>query len=203
MTTLHQATLLSVLLFFLAACQPEDSAESAATPPSDAVVIGSHHTLTSRILDEEREYRVYLPDSYDSETYLPQAYPVIYVLDGESHFHALSGTVRHMSAGINGNVQIPQAIVVAILNSDRRHRPRARLLLVRYGTTKYEAEAPKWRLFCVYGSHTGRKIVATTTATLRGAGNWVTPMQASRQDGNTIPDQLFAPTGPCPAERKS
>ena len=73
--------------------------------------------MRSDVLQEERSYWVYLPNSYQEGS--KQRYPVLYLLDGNLHFHSVSGVVQFMSSGINGNCQIPEMIVVAILNTDR------------------------------------------------------------------------------------
>ncbi len=83
------------------------------------IKIGEKFSFRSKILNEERSYWVYLPDSYNNTLYMPQRYPVLYLLDGDAHFHSASGVVQFMSTGINGNIQIPELIIVAIPNTDR------------------------------------------------------------------------------------
>ena len=80
-----------------------------------AITIGERFSLASEILGEERAYWVYLPASYNDSTYAPQRYPVLYLLDGDVHFHSASGVVAFMSTVI----QIPQLIIVAIPNTNR------------------------------------------------------------------------------------
>ncbi len=97
---------------------------SATSPVEDYqktqdIIIGKKYSLTSKILDEERPYWLYLPESYNDTTHTPQHYPVLYLLDGDAHFHSASGVVQFMSAGINGNIQIPELIVVALPHIDR------------------------------------------------------------------------------------
>jgi hypothetical protein len=91
---------------------------------SSDIKIGQKHSLRSQVLNEERPYWVYLPASYDDKTYAPQRYCVLYLLDGDAHFHSASGVVQFMSAGINGNFQIPELIVVAIPNLSQDGRTR-------------------------------------------------------------------------------
>ncbi len=86
---------------------------------SDEIKIGKKLIIQSRILDEERPYWVYLPESYEDKTFAPKKYPVLYLLDGDAHFLAAAGVVHFMSAGINGNMQIPELIIVAIPNTGR------------------------------------------------------------------------------------
>jgi len=44
---------------------------------------------------------------------------VLYILDGDAHFHSASGVVQFMSDGSIGNTQIPEMMVVAIPNTFR------------------------------------------------------------------------------------
>jgi len=103
-------SILSCLCFcLLASCAQEDS----------SIRIGERLSIKSVILSEDRPYWVYLPESYGDETNAPRRYPVLYLLDGDGHFQSATGVVQFMSSGINGNVQIPELIVVAIPNTNR------------------------------------------------------------------------------------
>src|SRR5262245_8192393 len=84
-----------------------------------AIKIGEKFSIQSKILNERRSYWLYLPQSYHEKTFAPKRYPVLYLLDGGAHFHSTSGVVQFMGAGINGNIQIPELIVVAIPNTQR------------------------------------------------------------------------------------
>ncbi len=46
-------------------------------------------------------------------------YPVLYLLDGDAHFHSVSGLIQILGTGINGTTVLPEMIVVAIPNTDR------------------------------------------------------------------------------------
>ena len=85
----------------------------------DRVVIGSRHSLYSDVLEEQRDYLVYLPASYRNRVFTRQSYPVMYLLDGRTHFQSATGVVQFMSEGPNGNRQVPEMIVVAIPNTNR------------------------------------------------------------------------------------
>lgn len=76
-------------------------------------------SIDSDYLEEDRQYWVHLPDSYYEEASASKSYPVIYLLDARAQFLALTGTLHSMSSGLNGNYRIPEAIVVAIPNTDR------------------------------------------------------------------------------------
>ena len=106
--------LLFSLLAFSARAQEVNTQQEPQT-----ITIGERFFLASEILGEERAYLVYLPASYNDSTYAPQRYPVLYLLDGGWHFQSASGVVQFMSTGINGNIQIPELIIVAITNTNR------------------------------------------------------------------------------------
>ena len=84
------------------------------------VVIGTKQSLRSNILNEEREYWVSLPDSYNDKESSYKRYPVLILLDGNVHFKAVSGAVNYMSSDTYRSRTIPEMIVVAIQNVDRR-----------------------------------------------------------------------------------
>jgi predicted alpha/beta superfamily hydrolase len=84
-----------------------------------AIEIGAVDSIWSATLDEHRAYLVYTPPSYADTTVTPQHYPVLYLLDGDAHFHSVSGLVQILGTGVNGTYAIPEMIVVAIPNTDR------------------------------------------------------------------------------------
>ncbi|MCB0423436.1 MAG: alpha/beta hydrolase-fold protein [Flavobacteriaceae bacterium] len=84
------------------------------------IVIGTKHSLRSHILNEDREYWISLPDSYNVQESSYKSYPLLIVLDGNVHFKALSGMVNYMSSDLYRNWKIPEMIVVGIQNVDRR-----------------------------------------------------------------------------------
>ena len=99
---------LTLTTFFVLKCMPVSAGE---------VTIGNRYTFNSKILSEERAYKVYLPRSYDSSA--EKKYPVLYLLDGDKMtFHSFSGLVEGLSSSLANN-QIPEFIIVAIENVDR------------------------------------------------------------------------------------
>ena len=86
----------------------------------EQLVIGTKHAIRSHILNEDRAYWMSLPDSYNNEGSSYKRYPVLIVLDGNIHFKTLSGMVNYMSSDVYRNRKIPEMIVVAIQNVDRR-----------------------------------------------------------------------------------
>ncbi len=83
------------------------------------ITIGTKHFIKSEILSEEREYWVSLPNSYDVEQSGYKKYPILILLDGNSHFHYISGMVNSMSSGNTDKREIPEMIIVGILNVNR------------------------------------------------------------------------------------
>ncbi|HXI12356.1 MAG TPA: alpha/beta hydrolase-fold protein [Thermoanaerobaculia bacterium] len=78
-----------------------------------AVTIGKKECIRSTVLNEDREYQVYLPDSYGWAT--DRRYPVLYVLDGKTHFAHTAGSVGFLAA----QGEIPEMIVVAVASTVR------------------------------------------------------------------------------------
>ena len=74
----------------------------------EKVVVGQTHGIHSAVLKEERNYRVYLPDSYAWAK--DRRYPVLYVLDGESQFLHTAASVDYLAA----HGEIPELIVVGL-----------------------------------------------------------------------------------------
>jgi enterochelin esterase-like enzyme len=67
-----------------------------------ATTIGKVDSLESATLKERRHYLVYTPPSYDDTTTAPQRYPVLYLLDGDAHFHSVTGLIQILGTGVNG-----------------------------------------------------------------------------------------------------
>jgi uncharacterized protein len=113
----------ALLIGLFSGCANKSTAEqkpvTAVQSEGQPIQIGAKFSIHSRILNEERPYLLYLPQSYHSKVFAPKKYPVLYLLDGDNHFRSASGVVQFMSAGINGNTQIPELIIVAIPNTAR------------------------------------------------------------------------------------
>ena len=93
------------------------SLSAKAQEEGHTIGIGERFSLASEVLGENRAYWIHLPASYNDTTYVPQRYPVLYLLDGDTDFHFTSGVVQVMSKG--SNLQIPELIVVGIPNVNR------------------------------------------------------------------------------------
>lgn len=44
---------------------------------------------------------------------------MLYLLDGDAHFHSVTGLIQIVGTGVNGTFVVPEMIVVAIANTDR------------------------------------------------------------------------------------
>ena len=90
---------------------PTPSSE-ADTRPDDVIAIGTRGSVTSEVLGEERQFLVYTPPAYADSA---RAFPVLYLLDGDAHFHHVTGLVAFLA-----NVgRVPPMIVVGISNTER------------------------------------------------------------------------------------
>jgi len=87
--------------------------------PAKTVTIGTIDTVWSPTLKESRRFLVYTPPSYSDTTYLPKRYPVLYLLDGDAHFHSVTGLLQILGTGVNATFVLPEMIVVAIPNTNR------------------------------------------------------------------------------------
>ncbi len=76
------------------------------------IVIGQTLTVHSAILDEDRKILIGLPEGYEQST---DPYAVLYLLDGDGHFHHTTGTISFLA----GNNKMPGLIVVGVTNTDR------------------------------------------------------------------------------------
>lgn len=85
---------------------------ASAQGGSEPITIGERTSMHSEVLEEVRSFWVYTPDGYDASDHV---YPVVYVLDGNEHFHHTTGIVRFLAA----QRRMPGVIVVAIPHTDR------------------------------------------------------------------------------------
>ena len=96
-----------------AACQSTDKPTEESR--RDTIVIGHMDSLRSEILDETRNIWVHVPDEAAGAIYGKSTYPVLYLLDGPGHFHAVTGLLNNLGQ----NAIVPRMVVVAIPNTDR------------------------------------------------------------------------------------
>jgi predicted alpha/beta superfamily hydrolase len=81
------------------------------------IITGHWQSIDSKILNEKRDFAVYLPPSYQNNE--SEKYPTLYLLDGdETRFKGLVGLVESLSTNNLGR-QIPEFIIIAIPNTNR------------------------------------------------------------------------------------
>src|ERR1035441_8391127 len=100
-----------VFLWALQISKIDAWAQSQGSP----VVIGETAQLRSDALKESRSLLISKPAGYDSGT---DRYPVLYLLDGETHFRYTAAIVDFLAA----NDRIPKMLVVGIASGDSRKR---------------------------------------------------------------------------------
>jgi len=86
---------------------------------NNQILLGAIDSIDSKILKEERKIWVYVPDANtEGIQFAKEKYPVVYLLDGDSHFFSVAGMIRQLSSA-NGNTICPKMIVVGIPNTNR------------------------------------------------------------------------------------
>lgn len=98
----YHCILLFVHVLFLNACLGQVQGDA-----------GRKHVVHSKILNEDRSYQIHVPASYQWAS--DRRYPVLYLLDGETHFQHVAGSASYLSS----QGEIPEVIVVAITSTVR------------------------------------------------------------------------------------
>ena len=83
---------------------------------NNPITIGTEYTISSKILKQDREIQIYLPDSYTSSE---QNYPVFYILDGQRFF--TNGVAIQKS--LRTPIALPEMIIVGINSNRPTRRP--------------------------------------------------------------------------------
>src|SRR5579863_361453 len=96
--------LLPASLLLLLACKHPNT--------SNNITIGKIDSLYSKTLSEERKIWVYVPEAASDTS---KRFPVLYLLDGDSHFASVVGIIKHLANSSSG----PDMIIVGIPNTDR------------------------------------------------------------------------------------
>jgi len=89
------------------------------THANEILSFGHSEKVFSKIFNEERTLLIKLPEGYENAKEVQ--YPVLYTLDGTTHFHRVAGTLQWLSDTAN---VIPQHIVVALVADDGMQRLR-------------------------------------------------------------------------------
>ena len=106
----------SVIMFsFFLAISPASIFAQQIGAHGNLIVVGKRDSIYSNILGEGRNIWVYVPESASVPG---KKFPVVYLLDGDSHFYSVMGMIQQLSS-VNGNTVCPEMIVVGIPNTDR------------------------------------------------------------------------------------
>ena len=112
---LKQFLLILSLIILFSSCQKnlnKDNSTVKNNIKSDSITIGVIHTLTSKVLNEEREIIISLPEDYEKSK---SNYPVLYLTDGFQNIEHVRGSVELLTR----TGHIPPIIVVGIKSIDR------------------------------------------------------------------------------------
>ena len=101
--------------FLLISCTATGQGKPGNAGADHPITVGKTIELYSNTLHEMRRVMLYLPDSYNDTYFYKRRYPVVYALDGDSHFYELAAMIRQMSGGPD----FPEMILVSIPNTDR------------------------------------------------------------------------------------
>ncbi len=88
---------------------------------NNGIQVGQIDTLHSKILNQERELIIYLPESAKDPKRKKENYPVVYLLDGRYTFIPFVGMLKQYSE-MNDTKILPEMIVVGISNIDYNSR---------------------------------------------------------------------------------
>jgi len=91
---------------------------NAQSIENNSLIIGKVDSIHSKILNAKRKVWIYLPSSARNKPYKKYHYPIVYLLDAESHFSSVTGMIQQLSE-VNGNKVIPEMIVIGIPNVNR------------------------------------------------------------------------------------
>jgi hypothetical protein len=111
--------MLKYLALILVATSSGSSVYAQGARSTSDITIGHVDSIWSPTLKEQRRIWIYTPPSYRDTTAAPQRYPVLYLLDGDAHFHSVTGLLQILGTGVNGTYVVPEMIVVGIPNTDR------------------------------------------------------------------------------------
>ncbi|WP_271770200.1 alpha/beta hydrolase [Aquimarina algiphila] len=94
------------------------SIEAQSLEKQEPIVFGVKDSIYSKVLKEQREIWIHVPQNEGNILFEKSIYPVVYLLDGDAHFYSVTGMIKQLSS-VNGNRICPEMIVVGIPNTDR------------------------------------------------------------------------------------
>lgn len=109
MPTFFNCTKYCVIFFLLLSLQSKAQNVDLFNHKSNEVI-----TIPSKVLNQERQIYIHVPKQDSANP--NKTFPVLYLLDGENHFHILSAYIEYLSH----YEIIPPIMVVGIISKDRR-----------------------------------------------------------------------------------
>ena len=114
--------IITVLLLSIVSCgQKETKSEKIKSKSNNGIQIGLIDTIHSKILNQDRELIIYIPESAKDPNRKRDKYPVVYLLDGSYPFLPFIGMLKQYSE-MNDTKILPEMIVVGIENIDFNSR---------------------------------------------------------------------------------
>ncbi|WP_100614745.1 alpha/beta hydrolase-fold protein [Confluentibacter citreus] len=116
--------LIAILLLSIVSCgqnKKQINEEKTTSKTDRGIQIGLIDTLYSKILNQERELVIYIPESAKDSNRKRDKYPVVYLLDGDYSFVSFVGMLKQYSE-MNDTKILPEMIVVGIPNVDFKSR---------------------------------------------------------------------------------
>ncbi|MCL5128154.1 alpha/beta hydrolase-fold protein [Algibacter sp. L4_22] len=113
--------LIAFLLLSIVSCDHNKKDTYVAPKADTGIQIGLIDTLYSKVLNQERELVIYIPESAKDPKRKRKQYPVVYLLDGDYNFVPFVGMLKHYSE-MNDTKILPEMIVVGIPNIDNNSR---------------------------------------------------------------------------------
>jgi predicted alpha/beta superfamily hydrolase len=121
---IFEKLLITILFLSFVCCQNTEKKTSIADENSEqnsGIQIGISDKLNSKILEQERELIIYLPENAKDPNRKRDKYPVVYLLDGHYSFLPFVAMLKQYSE-LNDTKILPEMIVVAIPNIDFNSR---------------------------------------------------------------------------------
>lgn len=113
--------LIAFLLLSIVSCDHNKKDTYVAPKADTGIQIGLIDTLYSKVLNQERELVIYIPESAKDPKRKRKQYPVVYLLDGDYNFVPFVGMLKQYSE-MNDTKILPEMIVVGIPNIDNNSR---------------------------------------------------------------------------------
>ncbi|GGX33762.1 alpha/beta hydrolase-fold protein [Aquimarina muelleri] len=117
--------ILIILLLGIVSCGEKEKGqeieEADSTKPNQGIQVGRFDSIHSKILNQERELIIYLPESFKNPHRKRNKYPVVYLLDGVYNFVPFVGMLKQYSE-MNDTKILPEMIVVGIPNINFKSR---------------------------------------------------------------------------------